>query len=537
MRGFFPFPRFCLALLACLVSFPGGGQAQEREGGWAFSPSVTANAADNGQHLWPDIALGSQGLVGVAWMDDHAPGGYHIFFAASSDGGATWSEPEKIDSRTTGAYSKFVQLAFTPRGIPIAVWEDDRGGAISVYLSRRDPDNGGTPWTPEVRVNTAGSPPSSSDFMNPSLAVLDEQRYFVAWTDWREGPFHQVYMRATPDGGATWSAESRISDEIGYQPVAGDPCLIPDPAPQTPGQEVLHCVMNDWRGNVPGGRYPDVFYSRSSNGGQTWSTGVRINDVTSYYQQTSSRALVLLHDGSLAAGWFSGDLSLSTYRCCVSTNQGVSWNPSVRVDDPSLGGTDTYSALASAGSTVFAAFGCYQGTWNLYFRPSYDGGRTWTEPVTRIDDDASGATTQNGVLAARSSTEVYAVWQDSRPGPGSWKTYTARGVRDITDLPEAEAERFAFGPPRWIASPNPARIGETVRFRPVGWAVDPADRESAACISITDVRGRVVRRLSMAVPGVSWDGRDEAGRPVASGMYWARFPEPSASSVRLVRIR
>jgi hypothetical protein len=65
-------------------------------------------------------------------------------------------------------------------------------------------------------------------------------------------------------------------------------------------------------------------------------------------------------------------------------------------------------------------------------------------------------------------------------------------------------------------APNPFRATTTVRF-------DLA-REARVTVEIVDVAGRVVRRLADANLGagrrtVSWDGRDEEGRTVASGVY------------------
>ena len=47
--------------------------------GWVFDPNVRVHPEESGQHIWPDIAVAEDGTIGVAWMDDHAAGGYHIF--------------------------------------------------------------------------------------------------------------------------------------------------------------------------------------------------------------------------------------------------------------------------------------------------------------------------------------------------------------------------------------------------------------------------------------------------------------------------
>jgi len=83
--------------------------------------------------------------------------------------------------------------------------------------------------------------------------------------------------------------------------------------------------------------------------------------------------------------------------------------------------------------------------------------------------------------------------------------------------------------------PTPFGDGVTLRYT--------LPRSGAVALDIHDLGGRVVRRLEHGAgsPGahaVRWDGRDEAGHPVASGAYYARLTQQGASVVRrLVRIR
>jgi hypothetical protein len=511
---------------------------------WNFAPNVRTHPAQAAQSLWPDVAYGPSGLVGVAWMDDHLPGGYHIFYSASTDGGLTWSPTEKVDTRTVGSYSKFPDLDFTPSGIPVVVWEDDRLGGINVFLSRRDPANGGIPWTPNVRVNSTGGSPSQSDFMNPSLAVRDNGRFYVAWTDWREGVFHQVYMRRTSDAGATWGTETRVSDGLGFEPVAGDPCLIADPTSGAAGGEVLFCVTNDWRGFKPGGRFPNVYAYRSTNGGSTWSVGVQVNDIEPFFQQVSSHALVRVEDGTLAAGWLNGDFASSRFHVCVSTDLGQTWSASVPADPPLGGGVGTYSSLAVAGGTVFAGFDLYEGNWNAYFRASPDGGRTWTEGACRMDDDASGSPSGNTVLAARTATEVMGAWMDGRPG-GPWQIYSSRGIREAAAVdPEAAPGASGIAPASLTITlaPNPSSMGGTVAIG-VGEEGAPAMAAVPLRFRILDAQGRTVAILDPSASGsgllAQWDGTGGRGRAVPAGVYWVTLETGSgarAAAVRLVRL-
>jgi hypothetical protein len=97
-------------------------------------------------------------------------------------------------------------------------------------------------------------------------------------------------------------------------------------------------------------------------------------------------------------------------------------------------------------------------------------------------------------------------WQDagSPPLPGEVPAVPGAGLRLLPN------------------EPNPFNPRTTIRFE------TPEARP--ARLRVLDVRGRVVRTLLDADPGrgersLSWDGRDDAGRPVASGSYRIRLEQ------------
>jgi hypothetical protein len=96
-------------------------------------------------------------------------------------------------------------------------------------------------------------------------------------------------------------------------------------------------------------------------------------------------------------------------------------------------------------------------------------------------------------------------------------------------------ERASASDLRVVTAPNPFRAATTIRFSVA--AAGPAT------LAIHDVGGRLVRTLLDAalVPGdrrVVWDGRDDAGRALASGVYFYRLrtgPESRSGSVQLLK--
>ena len=114
------------------------------------------------------------------------------------------------------------------------------------------------------------------------------------------------------------------------------------------------------------------------------------------------------------------------------------------------------------------------------------------------------------------------------------------GTAAISGVPIAAP---APGVPPLRVSPNPASDAIWLDVPRAAVALTGVPAGSPLRIAIADVRGRRVRmlRISSDVARVRWDGRDEQGRPVASGRYWARLVAPSggvrspAASITLLR--
>jgi hypothetical protein len=89
---------------------------------------------------------------------------------------------------------------------------------------------------------------------------------------------------------------------------------------------------------------------------------------------------------------------------------------------------------------------------------------------------------------------------------------------------------------RLAAEPNPSRGAAALRFVLPG--------ETTVTLAVHDARGARVRTLVAAQPlaagphAITWDGRDDAGRSTAPGVYFVRLTTPAGeATTRLVRIR
>jgi hypothetical protein len=141
-----------------------------------------------------------------------------------------------------------------------------------------------------------------------------------------------------------------------------------------------------------------------------------------------------------------------------------------------------------------------------------------------------------GLGAATSADSILVEWP-----AGTVQTFLAvgaghhtfvEGVTAVPSVPPPAASRS------WIllgAAPQPGAGLQRVRLR--------VDRATSLAVTVQDLAGRVVRHLhagpvAAGDPGLSWDGADDDGSPVASGVYWIRVTDGrSEAAAKVVRIR
>ena len=156
----------------------------------------------------------------------------------------------------------------------------------------------------------------------------------------------------------------------------------------------------------------------------------------------------------------------------------------------------------------------------------------WTgndEAAFRLDSYDSEGTWEE---RARFSGGGPHVWDEPRAG-AHWMYRLWSTLRDGGVALWAQAEWWEGTPPLGLPSPNPFRDRCAITLPRAPSAGIPAD------IRIFDLAGHPVRRLTAGEGQrtVLWDGRDDHGRPVPSGVYWVRaLVGPYERASRIVRL-
>jgi len=350
--------------------------ATSRDGGsnWGPQRALCTCTGSKGQYDPIVEVVPNNGNVYSLFLNADRHSGFSTVFTKSTDHGATWSEPVHVYG--TVSWTDKPELATSPSGKDIYVsWNGPQGGDLYVGISH---DYGAT-WTQQKlsddkRYYYAYDARVLADgtvvFSESSITYSGQTR--VDGEVWH----HAIISR---DKGATWEnvvvakvglGETCVADGCGPDFYTGQTSVVSD----APG----HLVFA-YEGPTAADGPQRVYVARSSDAGRTWTAGAALS--VAGENATGPR---LTAYGGEARIWY------------MQTSDG---------DDPDA--------------------------WNVWYRSSTTGGRTWSAPV-KISDAPAGAAGyvyddgfgeiygDYGEVAVTNTGKTIAVWGEgfSYTGPG-----------------------------------------------------------------------------------------------------------------------
>jgi hypothetical protein len=286
--------------------------------------------------------------------------------------------PSKNVSNNSGT-SWFQQMAIDQKGNINLVWLDNSLGYWAAFFSRSI-DGGLTFSNPQNLSNDVGG--------SPNMAVDAAGTIYVVWT----AATREAFLTRSSDG-INFSPPMKISDNMGALSIA----LGPNGS-----------IYLGWDDGSP---YRNVFFSRSNDGGGTFSSPVLLSTVLPF---GSTPLIAVDSSDNIDVAWqddFGGDTHIWFSR---SSDGGATFSESSEVpgtiDSRSLG-----MALDSSGdiNVIFSTvpFG------NVFLARSTDGGSSFT--LTNVSNNINRPyyiTPGNAQMALDSRDNIDVVWDDSLGG-------------------------------------------------------------------------------------------------------------------------
>jgi hypothetical protein len=212
-----------------------------------------------------------------------------------------------------------------------------------------------------------------------------------AWTDTSE-----IYLKVSTDFGINWLPEQRLTDATSER-------CYPSIALDTLNR--VHIAWMDKRDGVDW----QIYYKRSTDGGSSWESDVRISLDDDY-----SQSPCITTDGAneVYIVWYdavnTGDHDIFFRK---STDGGVSWGAEMDISNGSA--TEDYPSIA------FEPLNNLHVVWqddrnpdyDIYYRRSTDRGATWGPEINIVSDTLGQAMSS---IAANPSTGLHVTWRDAR---------------------------------------------------------------------------------------------------------------------------
>jgi hypothetical protein len=249
-------------------------------------------------------------------------------------------------------------------------------------------------WEPDVRLTNDGgiSYPSYNNAWN---IAANGDTVHIVWFDKRNNNYYAIYYKRSIDKGLSWGEDIALTD--------GTVNASLDPSIAVSGN-VVHVVWHD--GRDVGGGY-ELYYKRSTDGGLTWETELRLTNAPLF----SGYASLAVSGNIVHLTWYDerdGNYEVYYKR---STDGGLNWEADTRLtNNPGYSWSPSISVSGNLVHVVW--FNDLSGNEEIYYKRSTDGGFTWEEEIRLTNDPAFSDNTSIAV----SGNDVHVVWMDNRDG-------------------------------------------------------------------------------------------------------------------------
>jgi hypothetical protein len=441
--------------------------ARSIDGGLSWQPNYQMPQDSASTYMGdPVIAMNDSGTLFLCCCDFNR---YWIYVTRSTDFGTSWLPTQYVSPGISRVDKPWIS---TKGSNVYVVWDWGPDPIAHIYITKST-DYGAT-YGPVYTVDNASTGTSR---WGPIPRELDDGTVLVSWgCDTRSGvdTVNGVYCARSIDGGNTFTEYLITNTKFRYSSTSPRLFVLPplEPSPTIP--QDVYTVFNDGPAQISTDRVNlNVYATRSTDGGITWQTRIKVNDDSTAVSDTMQQFMPWMtvdYRGYIHAIWYDGrNHSPGSNRYDVyysySADRGITWSVNEQITDASF---------------VMNAFcGDYIG----------------------LDTD---------------SQYVYASWCDTRNSSTAPDIYFSRRPLPVIGVEEREVAQFK---PGIKVFPNPMKSSAEIRL--------PQQVQSQALCRIYNTSGQLIR----TIPASStknrtmfiWNACDDKGQSVPNGVYFCEL--------------
>jgi hypothetical protein len=275
-------------------------------------------------------------------------------------------------------------------------------------------------FSPNIRVNDDAA---GSMQMAPQVRVDRQGTIYVVWSDFRTNEDGDFYIGSSTDGGMTFSA-SRPAYTVGAA-ISGSQRGVQF-AIDSKGW--LHLVWLEQKGDM------DVFYSRSTDMGATFTAPVRVSDDSAKHSQDFPSIAVDSSDNIYIAFIDNRDMMNGLSKAAQlyftrSTDGGSSFSPAIRASNmpDGVGGSceccNTSIAAAGNGHVYISFRSDINNRRDIFIARSLNGGVSFDTAIPAASEQwiIPACPMTGSTIALDREETAHVMWRDLRPSANGQK--------------------------------------------------------------------------------------------------------------------